>query len=170
MPIPPLVGPSDLTTLPDDLNNTLTGSLGADCIHGLGGNDNLLGGDGSGDLDGGAGHDTLSAGRSDDTLVGGAGIDCLLGGSGNQQRYCGEGDDSLRSGDRYSTLGGGTGNDILQANFAMGATDVLTGGAGLDSSDVTGVSILNRIGTASSPISKSAAMASPSMARRVARS
>ena len=145
---PPPFGPFDTTTLLDDLANTFTGGLGADLIIGLGGNDVLSGGDGNDYLDGGAGDDILTAGRGDDTLSGGAGNDRLYGGSGQQQLFGGDGDDFIRSGDRDSTLDGGAGNDILQANFAKGATHVLSGGAGLDSFELTGVGILNRVGTA----------------------
>ena len=148
MPVPPPLGPFDTTTLLDDLNSTFIGGLGADYIQGLGGNDRLTGGDGDDYLDGGTGDDVLTAGRGDDTLVGGAGNDRLYGGIGAQQLYGGEGDDFLRTGNRSSTLDGGTGNDILQANFNKGATHVLTGGTGLDSFELTGISVLNRIGTA----------------------
>ncbi|MFZ1469913.1 MAG: calcium-binding protein [Paracoccaceae bacterium] len=147
LPLPP-VGPFDYTIVLDDLNNSYTGTDGADWIMGMGGNDYLIGGDGNDYLDGGAGNDTLIAGRGDDTLSGGAGNDRLTGSSGNQQLYGGDGDDYITSGDRSSTLDGGAGNDVLRANFAKGATHVLTGGAGLDSFELTGVSVLGRIGTA----------------------
>ena len=147
MPLPPPpVGPFDTTILLDNLNNTYTGTLGADLIQGAGGDDLLNGDAGNDYLDGGSGNDRLTAGRGDDTLVGGDGNDRLIGGSGAQMLFGGTGDDVIQSGDRSSTLDGGEGNDILTALLSKGATHTLTGGSGLDSFEITGAAI-DRIGT-----------------------
>ena len=67
----------------DNSNSTMTGTLRADALFGLGGNDVINGGAGNDILYGGLGNDVLSGGAGTDTLHGGMGIDRLDGGSGN---------------------------------------------------------------------------------------
>jgi Ca2+-binding RTX toxin-like protein len=54
---------------------TLTRTLAANIIAGLGGKDRQFGVDGSGLLDGGDGHDNIDGGFGNDTLIGGGGND-----------------------------------------------------------------------------------------------
>ncbi len=95
-------------------NDTFTGYSNIDnTIRGLGGNDELTGGDFHDELFGGMGNDTLNGGDGNDTLYGEADADTLNGGAG------------------ADLLVGGTGNDLLQG--AVGA-DVyrFSKGDGLD--------------------------------------
>jgi hypothetical protein len=82
--------------------NILSGGPGNDTINGLGGPDQLFGGDG------------------DDTEVGGAGADSIAGEGGN---------DTLQGGDDNDGLNGGDGDDSLDGE---GGADILTGAAGND--------------------------------------
>ena len=94
-----------------DLDDTLTGTAGADLLIGLQGHDTLSG-LGDGDLlCGGNGADTLSGGDGDDTLEGDRGIDTLSGGDGNDVLRGGQGDDSLTGGDGADAFSGGPGVD-----------------------------------------------------------
>ena len=114
-------------------NDTLSGLAGADSLSGGAGNDTLDGGadndllageDGADTLSGGAGNDTLDGGADNDTLTGGDGADRLAGGAGN---------DTLDGGAGKDSLDGGAGDDAL----AAGSGDVMTGGAGRDSFEIT---------------------------------
>ena len=73
----------------------------------------LTGSDGADTLEGGAGDDTLEGGGGDDVLRGGAGNDVLDGGTGNDTLDGGTGNDTLDGGTGNDTLDGGTGNDTL---------------------------------------------------------
>lgn len=75
-------------------NNVIVGSLNAETIHGLDGNDYLFGRNGDDQLWGGDGKDLLDGGFGNDLLYGEAGNDVLNG----------------RAGDDF--MGGGVGNDI----------------------------------------------------------
>ncbi len=89
-------------------------------IHGLGGHDELVGGD----LD-----DLLDGGDGNDTLRGGSGADTLIGGRGNDTLYGGEGDDTY-------VFNLGDGRDTLYDNDSTsGNHDTLRLGAGLSVSD-----------------------------------
>lgn len=68
--------------LGDAINNTLSGTQGADALIGLSGNDTLKGQEGDDLLDGGEGNDTLTGNGGNDRLVGGLGDDNMKGGTG----------------------------------------------------------------------------------------
>ncbi len=122
----------------DGLNNTLTGTAGADILLGLGGNDTLTGGAGDDILEGNGGNDTLIAGVGDgnDILRGGAGIDTY-----NLAATAAAATVNLTTGTSTSAE---TGSDTLQGienvvgsqggdTITDGAgTNLLTGGGGAD--------------------------------------
>jgi Ca2+-binding RTX toxin-like protein len=95
-----------------DLNDTLTGTAGADLLIGLQGSDTLSG-LGDGDLlCGGKGIDSLSGGDGDDTLEGDRGNDVLTGGDSNDVLRGGQGDDSLTGDSGADAFSGGPGADV----------------------------------------------------------
>lgn len=65
------------------LDDTLRGDDGADCLAGLGGNDKLYGGNGDDTLYGGDGNDSIYGGKGDDYLYSGKGNDHLRGDEGS---------------------------------------------------------------------------------------
>lgn len=73
-------------------------------VNGLGGDDQIYGGDIADILNGGGGSDVLFGNAGNDTLKGGAGNDFIRGE---------EGDDTLRGGKSDDELVGGTGDDIF---------------------------------------------------------
>lgn len=107
-------------------------------LHGLGGNDTLIGGAGDDVLVGGADNDVLTGGLGNDTLIGDAGDDTLRGGEGNDQLFGYDGTDILFGGAGGDFLAGGNGNDTLHgedgvdALFGDAGDDILNGGAGND--------------------------------------
>jgi len=86
----------------------------ATTLHGLAGNDSLVGGIANDLLYGDAGNDTLWGNAGNDTLYGDDGDDELRGGSGNDTLYGGTGNDTLEGNAGNDTLVGGTGNDSLE--------------------------------------------------------
>ena len=86
----------------------------ATTLHGLAGNDSLVGGIGNDLLYGDAGDDTLWGDAGNDTLIGGQGDDSLRGGEGNDILHGDAGNDELWGGVGNDTLVGGTGNDHLE--------------------------------------------------------
>ena len=86
----------------------------ATTLHGLAGNDSLVGGIANDLLYGDAGNDTLWGNAGNDTLYGDDGDDELRGGSGNDTLYGGTGNDTLEGNAGNDTLVGGTGNDRLE--------------------------------------------------------
>lgn len=107
---------ASLFLAPTDQNDDLRGTLSAEQIDGLGGDDTILGGGGNDTIRGGAGNDVITVGFNGSSTVDG-----------------GDGDDRITStgySSTMSTLRGGTGNDTLEG--ANSATDVLIGGAGND--------------------------------------
>lgn len=109
-----------------EANETLTAvfATGGHIIHGLAGNDRLVGA---------ADEDVLYGDLGDDTLEGNSGRDTLDGGSGNDALYGNSGND---------TLDGGTGNDSLQGG-AGDDTYVFAQGHGQDRiSDSEGANVL----------------------------
>ncbi len=128
-------------------NDRLYGKDGNDVLDGGPGDDRLSGQRGDDTLDGGAGRDRLSGGRGDDLLTGGAdddhlsgddGDDMLIGGDGNDLLLGGRGNDVLDGADGADYLWGGFGNDIIRA----GAGDMVIGGVGADTVEITGSSDL----------------------------
>jgi predicted extracellular nuclease len=96
-----------------DLNDTLTGTAGADLLIGLQGTDTLSG-LGDGDLlCGGLGNDILAGGDGDDTLDGERGNDVLTGGDGNDVLRGGQGADTLSGGAGADAFSGGLGTDVI---------------------------------------------------------
>lgn len=93
---------------------------GDDNVRGQGGNDTIRGNDGDDRLNGNSGDDRIIGGSGDDRIKGGSGADILIGGSGNDTIRGGEGDDLLR---------GGAGNDLL---IGDAGDDIMRGGAGND--------------------------------------
>ena len=69
---------SGLTGAGNALNNTITGSTGADILYGMDGHDLLKSGDGDDQLFGGDGNDKLYGDAGNDRLDGGEGYDMLL--------------------------------------------------------------------------------------------
>ncbi|MDZ4142417.1 MAG: putative Ig domain-containing protein, partial [Methylotenera sp.] len=125
-------------------------------MYGLGGNDQLIGGDNYDDLNGGAGNDTIEGGGGDDNLQGGTGNDSMVGGLGDDGyevdstgdvviENLNEGYDWVSSSITY-TLGAnleeldlsgtdainGTGNELDNYLSGNDAANLLTGGAGND--------------------------------------
>ena len=83
---------------------------GDNVIHGLAGDDTIMGGDGDDTLYGNVGNDMLEGEDDDDTLSGGPGDDMLEGGRG---------DDTLMGGLGFDTLKGGRGDDELSGGGSM---------------------------------------------------
>jgi Ca2+-binding RTX toxin-like protein len=90
-------------------NDALVGLEGDDSLYGEIGDDTLKGSQGNDYLSGGEGKDKLYGGLDDDTLEGNNGDDYLSGGAGNDQFYGGQGNDHMV---------GGQGNDLYY--FAQG--------------------------------------------------
>ncbi|MDO7867756.1 calcium-binding protein [Nocardioides jiangxiensis] len=110
-------------------NDTLAGSTSADTLDGFAGDDRLLGR---------GGNDRLIGDVGIDTLDGGSGNDVLLGQDGADKLYGRDGDDVLRGDDKYGTAGndtldGGAGDDDL---FGYGGNDTFTEGAAANGSDL----------------------------------
>ncbi len=78
----------------DDTDQNIVLGVGADIIHGVGGNDSIGSLGGNDQLFGEAGRDTLSGGDGNDSLYGGDGNDSLTGGAGNDLLDGGVGDDT----------------------------------------------------------------------------
>jgi Ca2+-binding RTX toxin-like protein len=115
------------------INADIIGALGGDdWVFGLAGDDVLVGGDGADALYGGNGSDTLNGADNDDTLVGGQGNDNIDGRSGNDIVSGNDGQDTLRGGGGDDQLDGGG-----EADQILGQTgdDVLRGGSGADTLD-----------------------------------
>lgn len=92
--------------------DTLHGSADADRIEGLGGDDTLFGNAGDDRVNGGAGDDALHGGEGIDLLNGEIGDDFLEGDAGDDQLMGGEGNDTLDGGLGSDDMIGGAGNDI----------------------------------------------------------
>jgi Ca2+-binding RTX toxin-like protein len=101
-------------------DNVLRGTLEAETVSGLAGNDRLAGGGARDLLQGGLGHDQVGGGAGDDILAGGFGMDRLSGGDGR---------DLVRGGAAGDILAGQAGSDRLMGESG---TDYLAGGAGDD--------------------------------------
>ncbi|MBL9049538.1 MAG: S8 family serine peptidase, partial [Tabrizicola sp.] len=110
--------------------NELYGMRGNDTIHGLAGDDTMDGGAGNDSLRGDEGNDLINGLQGNDTLYGGLGIDTLYGGDGNDRMF-GEGDnDLLYGGTGTDSASGGTGDDTI---WAEQGNDTVLGDAGNDS-------------------------------------
>ncbi len=96
-----------------DIEN-LTGGNGDDTVGGTAADNELIGNDGNDSLIGEGGVDELSGGSGNDIVDGGDGPDEVSGGSGGDQAF------------------GGPGNDYIEEEFFDNATDVQSGGEGID--------------------------------------
>ncbi|MDJ0647348.1 MAG: FG-GAP-like repeat-containing protein [Xenococcaceae cyanobacterium MO_188.B19] len=123
----------------DNASNLLSGTIEADQIIGLGGNDTLDGNKGNDSLEGGSGNDSLEGGSGNDTVLGNEGTDILKGGEGNDflkgnsqadLLNGNNGSDTLQGGDDNDSLMGEDGNDRLSGDSG---NDYLWGGNGADS-------------------------------------
>jgi Ca2+-binding RTX toxin-like protein len=132
--------------------NNIVGTAFADVINARGGADTVNAGDGDDTVDGGAGADTLNGGGGNDYLNGGDGSDwaTFVGGAAvnadltagvaagqgadilvNIENLRGsDNDDTLKGNALNNNIQGGLGADVL---IATGGTDILNGGAGVDS-------------------------------------
>jgi len=154
----PLGSNAPVTLTGNDFDNLLRADTRDTTLLGLGGRDELYGGDGNDTLDGGSGDDKLDGGKGNNILRGGAGNDQLTsnaagtnlldGGAGDDRLIGGAGNDTLLGGDgrdtlsatssvdggvRTVTLDGGAGDDTLVFGAVAGTATVrATGGAGAD--------------------------------------
>ena len=124
----------------------LWGTQRADCILGLGGNDEIhgrgdddvvIGGEGDDLLYGDDGEDKVVGGAGGDTLYGGHGHDLLLGGQGNDVIDGGKGSDWMAGGDCNDHLRGSQGADVLLGEngndrIEPGNFELVDGGKGTD--------------------------------------
>ncbi len=87
---------------------------GDNVIHGLAGDDTIMGGDGDDTLYGNVGDDMLMGEDDDDILDGGPGHDVLMGGDDDDMLKGGSGNDTLVGGRHDDELSGGTGYDVFK--------------------------------------------------------
>jgi hypothetical protein len=100
-------------------------------MFGLGGADNLVGGNGREVMNGNTGVDTLKGNGGKDKLNGGIGNDILVGGDGDDTLNGGEGNNRLIGGAGIDAMNSGSGNDTIIAIDA-GTTDTIALGEGTD--------------------------------------
>jgi Ca2+-binding RTX toxin-like protein len=110
-------------------NDSLFGGDGGDLIFGEAGEDLLFGEAGKDQLQGGVGNDSLSGGDGNDLLFGGDGLDTLSGDNDNDQLQGGAQQDNLQGNEGNDTIFGDDGNDTL---FGNEGNDYLSGGNGND--------------------------------------
>ncbi len=112
------LGGDDIITL-----NEANGALPAANLFGGAGNDTLTGGSGADQLFGQSGNDTLLGKGGADLLFGGSGNDLLTGGDGNDQMFGESGDDRMvwNPGDDSDLMEGGAGLDTAEVNGGNGA-------------------------------------------------
>lgn len=111
-------------------NDVILGGLLDDVLYGHLGHDTITGGRGNDRLDGGFGNDRLRGGEDDDLLLGGGGDDMLLGDAGDDDLRGDGGNDSLFGGPGHDSLSGSHGHDYLSGGPG---DDRLSGEAGNDS-------------------------------------
>jgi Ca2+-binding RTX toxin-like protein len=80
-------------------------------------------------VDGGAGNDLITGTVLNDVLRGGAGNDMIIGGDGS---------DHITGGAGIDTFDGGAGDDTFVFGGTDGTKDVMRGGSGLDTVEITG--------------------------------
>jgi hypothetical protein len=108
---------------PTNGNDVILGTMTANDIRALGGDDLICGLGGNDVIRGGAGKDTIYAGAGNDEIWGGALADRIRGGTGN---------DIIRGGDGWDWLFGNDGRDqVIGGN----GVDRLRGGNGIDRLD-----------------------------------
>ena len=116
------VGPtagSDLLNGTNAEYEQINGLAGNDTLFGLGGADELLGGNDNDLLNGGEGQDTLNGNLGDDKLNGGNHNDLLNGGEGQDTLNGNFGNDKLNGGNDNDLLNGGAGQDTLTGGTDM---------------------------------------------------
>jgi Ca2+-binding RTX toxin-like protein len=109
---------------------------------GLGGNDNLRLDESNGALPashlfGGFGHDTVTGGSGGDLLFGQSDNDVILGKGGFDALFGGSGNDTLTGGDADDQMFGESGDDRMIWNPGDDS-DLMEGGAGIDTAEVNG--------------------------------
>jgi Ca2+-binding RTX toxin-like protein len=148
-------------------NDTLRGGAGDDTLNGGPGNDTFTTGlvaDGNDAMFGGDGTDTAdyttrtaavsisindmaddgASGETDnvatdiEVIRGGLGDDTLTGSPNADKIYGGPGGDTIRGGDGNDVLNGDAGNDIFDEGIATSGSDVIIGGAGIDTVSYAG--------------------------------
>jgi len=102
-----LIGNGNIRGVGNDLDNEITGNMGANRLRGKAGDDTL---------NGAGGNDKLKGNRGDDQLNGGSGDDILRGNLGNDTLSGGDGDDRLIGGKGKDALTGGEGEDVFVFN------------------------------------------------------
>lgn len=119
-------------------NDTVIGGAGQDYLRGEEGNDVISGGAAFDDVEGNQGNDTEHGGAGDDWVVGGKDQDLLFGDAGWDIVYGNLGDDTCEGGDGADWVRGGQGNDLVVGGagddllWGDRGSDTLTGGAGAD--------------------------------------
>jgi hypothetical protein len=108
---------------------TITGTEGADVLHGTPGNDVILGLGGEDVVRGGEGNDRICGGDGADSIRGGSGADRIDGNADTDTIAAGRGRDLADGGSGNDSIGGGSGRDSL---VGQGGADVLDGGGGRD--------------------------------------
>ncbi len=96
----------------------------------------------------------IDGGAGNDALAGTSGADDLRGGLGNDSVYGHDGDDRLTGGAGTDSVFGGAGDDTLVFGGAEATYDIMSGGAGLDTAEITGTAnvTLSRFNAASASI------------------
>ena len=120
----------------DDTNNLLYGYDDINNVmNGLGGDDEIQGGELNDTIYGGTGNDTISGDKGDDTIYGGEGNDTINGGSGDDIIEGGKGDDVIKGswGNNTYIFNIGDGNDTI-ADYE--GTDTLQLGEGITKDDI----------------------------------
>ncbi len=111
----------------------LTGTFGNDTIHGLDGDDSLDGDGGDDSIDGGDGGDFIDGYLGSDTINGGDGDDVIGDFYGQNLIHGDAGDDVIAVGGQgTSYLYGDDGDDLFIGSLAENGTDIISGGAGVD--------------------------------------
>ena len=74
----------------------------------------------------------INGGMGDDRIVGGMARDFLVGGAGNDYFNASGGNDTILAGGGDDIVFAGTGNDVIIYNISNDGNDLINGGAGLD--------------------------------------
>jgi len=109
--------------------NFLSGGVGNDSLHGLGGADSIFGDAGLDFISGGAGNDLLYGGDGADTFFDTSGMDTIHGGEGGDYIEAGADDDTVWGEGGDDQIYGGNGVDTLNGGFGA---DAMSGGGGND--------------------------------------